>query len=138
MTVFGESIRCWSFPGSSVVKNSPATAGKVGSIPGWGRSPGEGNGNPLQKSHGQRNLENYSPGHSLATEQLQQHKMLTKTWPPGKERKRTTWARFRNVKGFPGFQGQILLSNWAARCVRVPYCSPLSNVNIESYSVELF
>jgi len=36
------------FPGGTVVKNSPANAGHVGSIPGWGRSPGGGNGNPLQ------------------------------------------------------------------------------------------
>ena len=35
------------FPGGSVVKNSPANAGDSGSIPGLGRSPGEGNGNPL-------------------------------------------------------------------------------------------
>ena len=34
--------------GSLVVKNLPATAGDVGSIPGLGRSPGEGNGNLLQ------------------------------------------------------------------------------------------
>ena len=33
-----------------VVKNLPANAGEVGSIPGSGRSPGEGNGNPLQYS----------------------------------------------------------------------------------------
>ena len=36
-----------------VVKNPPANAGDVrdvGSIPGWGRSPGEGHGNPLQYS----------------------------------------------------------------------------------------
>ena len=38
------------FPGSSVVKNPPANAGEMGSIPGSGRSPGEGNGNPLQYS----------------------------------------------------------------------------------------
>ena len=36
------------FPGGSVVKNLPADAGDMGSIPGWGRSPGEGNGNPFQ------------------------------------------------------------------------------------------
>ena len=30
--------------------NLPANAGDVGSIPGSGRSPGEGNGNPLQYS----------------------------------------------------------------------------------------
>ena len=38
------------FPGGSVVKNPPADAGDVGLIPGSGRSPGEGNGNPLQYS----------------------------------------------------------------------------------------
>ena len=38
------------FPGVSVVKNSPADAGDTGSIPGSRRSPGEGNGNPLQYS----------------------------------------------------------------------------------------
>ena len=51
-----------------VVKNSPANVGDLrdmGSIPGLGRSPGEGNGNPLQyscleNSHGQRSLEGYS------------------------------------------------------------------------------
>ena len=37
-------------PGGSVVKNPPATAGDVGSIPGLGRSPGEGHGNPLRYS----------------------------------------------------------------------------------------
>ena len=38
------------FPGGSVVKNLPVHAGDVGSIPGLGRSPGEGNGNPRQYS----------------------------------------------------------------------------------------
>ena len=33
--------------GGSVVKNLPAKARDVGSTPGLGRSPGEGNGNPL-------------------------------------------------------------------------------------------
>ena len=36
------------FPGGSVIKNLPANAGDVILIPGLGRSPGEGNGNPLQ------------------------------------------------------------------------------------------
>ena len=39
-----------SFPGGSVVKNLPANAGGEGSIPRSGRSPGGGNGNPLQYS----------------------------------------------------------------------------------------
>ena len=38
------------FPGGSVVKIPPAKVGYVGSIPGWGRSPGGGHGNPLQYS----------------------------------------------------------------------------------------
>ena len=38
------------FPGDSVVKNLLANAGNAGLIPGLGRSPGEGNGNPLQHS----------------------------------------------------------------------------------------
>ena len=40
------------FPGGSVVKKPPNNAedvGDAGSIPRWGRSPGEGNGNPLQE-----------------------------------------------------------------------------------------
>ena len=42
------------FPGSSVVKNLPAIVGDVGSIPGSGRSPGEGNPTPVflpEESH---------------------------------------------------------------------------------------
>ena len=38
------------FPGGSVVKNPPANAEDAGSIPGSGRSPGEGNGNLRQYS----------------------------------------------------------------------------------------
>ena len=39
--------KLWGFPGGSVVKNPPATTGDTGLIPGSGRSPGGGNGNPL-------------------------------------------------------------------------------------------
>ena len=47
------AIKSGGFPGSSAVKNSPANAGDLrdaGLIPGSGRSPGEGHGNPLQYS----------------------------------------------------------------------------------------
>ena len=40
----------WGFPGGAVVKNLPANAGDMSSIPGSGRSPGGENGNPLQYS----------------------------------------------------------------------------------------
>ena len=38
------------FPGGSDGKKSDCSAGDPGSLPRWGRSPGEGNGNPLQYS----------------------------------------------------------------------------------------
>ena len=41
---------CVGFPGGSAVKNPPANAEDAGSIPGSRRSPGEGNGSPLQYS----------------------------------------------------------------------------------------
>ena len=44
---FNIALYLRGFPDGSVVKNSPAKAGDMGSIPGSGRSPGEGNGNPL-------------------------------------------------------------------------------------------
>ena len=39
-----------NFPGGSEVKASASNAGDPGSFPGLGRSPGEGDGNPLQYS----------------------------------------------------------------------------------------
>ena len=38
----------WASHVALVVKNLPADLGDSGSIPGWGRSPGGGHGNPLQ------------------------------------------------------------------------------------------
>ena len=70
-----------NMPGGTVVKNPPADAGDTGPIPGLERSPGEGNGKPLQytgKSHGQRRLSGCCPWgckrvkHDLATKQQQQ------------------------------------------------------------------
>ena len=43
-------FRIWAFPGGSLEKNLLANAGGGSLIPGLGRSPGEGNGNPLQYS----------------------------------------------------------------------------------------
>ena len=56
-----------SFPGGSDNKESAFSAGDLGSVPGLGRSPAGGNGNPLQDSclespYGQRILAGYSPG----------------------------------------------------------------------------
>ena len=76
------NVRIKAFSGGLVVKNLHANVGDEGLIPGSGRSPVEGNGNPLQlflprKSHGQRSLAGYSQwgqgriGHDLVTKQQQ-------------------------------------------------------------------
>ena len=70
-----------------VVKNTPANVGDVrdtGSIPGLGRSPGRGHGNPLQCSclenpHGQRSLAGYSHGLTKSQTRVKQLSMHTQT-----------------------------------------------------------
>ena len=62
-----------------MVKNLPANARDMGSVPGSGKSPGEGNGNPLQysclgnlkseKSGGLQSRELQSVGHDLLAKQ---------------------------------------------------------------------
>ena len=72
------------FPCSSVGKESAYSARDFGSIPGSGRSPGEGNDNPLQYSclenpHEQRSLADYSPWcrkSKARTQQLNHHHSL--------------------------------------------------------------
>ena len=69
------------FPGGAVVKNLHTSAGDakdLDSMPGWGRSPGVGNGNPLQYSClgiscRQRNLADYSPQGSEESDMTEQH-----------------------------------------------------------------
>ena len=51
------------FSSGSVVKNLPASAGDVGSVSGWGRCPGKGNGNPHQYSC----LDNFMDGSLLGS-----------------------------------------------------------------------
>jgi len=41
----------WGFPDGSDGKECTCNAGDLGSIPGWGRSPEEGHGYPLQHSY---------------------------------------------------------------------------------------
>ena len=48
-------------PGGAEVKASACNAGDLGSIPGLRRSPGEGNGNPLQDSCLENPIVGYSP-----------------------------------------------------------------------------
>ena len=49
------------FPVAQLVKESVCNAGNLGSIPGLGRSPGEGKGSPLQYSGLENSMDMYSP-----------------------------------------------------------------------------
>ena len=75
------------FPGGSDGKESACNAGDLGSIPGSGRTPGGGHGNPLQypcleNPHGQRSLAGYSPwgpqrvGHDWMTTHALLHQLF--------------------------------------------------------------
>ena len=58
----------WGFPGGSEGKASACNAGDPGLIPRLGRSPGEGNGNPLQYSCLERIPRMEEPGRLQSTE----------------------------------------------------------------------
>ena len=69
-------------PGGSDGKEYACNVGDLGSIPGSGRSPGEGNGYPLQyscleNSTEQRNLVGYSPWGRKALDTTEQLTLLT-------------------------------------------------------------
>ena len=69
----------WGFPGGSGGKESACSAGDLGSIPGLGRFPGGGNGNPLQYSC----LEipwTEEPGRLQSIGQRVGHDWATNTW----------------------------------------------------------
>ena len=62
--VFSKNLSQSDFPGCSDGKESACNAGDMGSVPGSGRSPGEGQPTPVflpGESHGQRSLAGYSP-----------------------------------------------------------------------------
>ena len=72
--------RVWASLGAQTLKILPAHAGDLGPVPGLGRFPGEGNGNPLQSSclenpHEQRSLLGCN---GVAKSQTQQLKWQTK------------------------------------------------------------
>ena len=79
------TYQCSIFPDGAEGKEPACNAGDPGLIPGSGRSPGEGNGNPLQYScledpHGQRRLAGYSPwGHEEADTTERLHVYVTFT-----------------------------------------------------------
>ena len=77
----------WGFPGGSLVKNPPASEGDTRdmcSVPGLGRSPGEGNRNPLQYSCLENSMDRgtwWATVHGVAKSQTQLSDYHTRTCP---------------------------------------------------------
>ena len=95
------------FPGGSDCKESACNTGDLGSIPGLGRSHGEGNGNLLQYSH----LENFMDGGTCGysppslkepdkTEQLTKSKVCQKSMVKKQSREcgcKVLWENVRKI-----------------------------------------
>ena len=79
------------FPCSSVGKESAYSAGDPGSIPGMGRSPGEGNGNRLQYSCLENLMDCGLPGSSVHGIARVGHNLATKPPPQGNMVDFTSW-----------------------------------------------
>ena len=125
------AFRCRSVPGA-MAKNLPADAGDAGSIPGSGRSPGEGNGNPLQYSCLGNPIdrgawwatvhevaESDSPEHTFVFLFLQissrwkalgLHVKLTKAFLPGAQK--TSSAYNFRLSSSKGSKAHIVTSGW--------------------------
>ena len=58
---------CWASLVAQLIKESTCNAGNLGSIPGLGRSPGEGNSCQLQYSGLENSLESQRVRHNCAT-----------------------------------------------------------------------
>ena len=71
-----------TFPGGSYGKASACSAGDLGSIPGLGRSPGEGNGNPLQYSCLENPMDRGAWGATVNAVARVGHDLATKPSPP--------------------------------------------------------
>ena len=81
------------FPGGSVVKNLPANAEDTGSIPGLGRSPGEGNGTPLQYSC-RENSTDRGAWHPLINDEKEGIRVLYSDINSFKQPNETVWKAY--------------------------------------------
>ena len=90
-------------PSGSAVRNLPANSGDAGSIPGSGRSPGEGTGYPLQYSC-LRSLVGYSPwGHKVGHDWMTNKSpvIFPKLWSFSQTLKSQNWKYPQKVASIP-------------------------------------
>ena len=120
------------FPGGSDGKESTCHVGHLGLIPGLGRSPGGGHGNPLQypsleNPHGQRSLVGYS---LLGRKELDMSEQLnTRTYPWN----HTTWSL---VAGFLTWHNVFAVAA-AAAAKLLKSCPTLCDPTDGSYQATL-
>ena len=100
MRSFYISLALTSFPGGSEGKASACNAGDLGSIPGSGRSPGGGNGNPLQYSCRENPMDR---GAWWATV----HR-IPKSWTQLKRCSMHPWEKSDSSDHFPNICSQII------------------------------
>ena len=82
------------FPGGSVGKKSSCNTGGPGSIPGLGRSPGEGNSNPLQYSGLENSMDRGAWWAVVYGVTRIGHDLVTKSPPPGSALLVPSWLTF--------------------------------------------
>ena len=111
-----KSFWTWGFPGNLDSKASACNAGDPGSIPGSGRSSGEGNGPPTPvfmpgESHGPRSLVGYSPWGCKdldMTEQL----LFTSLLSIVRDLKKTSGLSSLTVREYRKFSMSTLRGSW--------------------------
>ena len=99
----------WSFPGGSDSKESDCNAGDPGSIPGFRRYPGEGNGNPLQYSCLENPMDREAWQATVNGVRRVGHNLETKLAPP---RTYIQWGR-------DSLFNKRCWENWTATCKRM-------------------
>ena len=99
----------WGFPGGSNGKGSTSNVGDLSSVPGLGRSPGGGHGNPVQyfcleNPHGQRSLAEYSLWGRKESDMNEQINTAQSTWT-------IIHCYFRNFRSFDFFRKPLDLKS---------------------------
>ena len=78
MILYVYVVKNKGFPGGSAGKDSACSVGDLSSIPGLGRSPGEGNGYPLQYSGLENSMDCVSPWGCKESDMTEQLSLFTR------------------------------------------------------------
>ena len=117
-----ESVWIWNwlhhqgdFPRSSVGKDSACSAGDPSSIPGSERSPGEGNGNPLQCSCLENPMDRGAWQATVHGVARVGHNLVTKHLPVNIKELRTLGRFLNSSEPFPHWLKESCIWSWLVR-----------------------